>query len=69
MNFTSRFSEALSLAATLHADQQRKVSDVPYLAHLLAVAAPEPQRCQQPRTHGAAWWDACQLCAAQMSLF
>jgi len=39
MNFTSRFSEALSLAATLHADQQRKVSDVPYLAHLLAVAA------------------------------
>ena len=31
--------EALSYAATLHADQQRKASGEPYLSHLLAVAA------------------------------
>ena len=34
-----RFSEALVYAAELHQDQRRKVSGVPYVAHLLSVAA------------------------------
>jgi (p)ppGpp synthase/HD superfamily hydrolase len=36
---THRFDDALSLAARLHRDQRRKVSDIPYISHLLAVAA------------------------------
>ena len=36
---THRFAKALSLAATLHADQVRKISGVPYIAHLLSVSA------------------------------
>ena len=39
MSLTHRFSEALIYAATLHAQQRRKLSGEPYLAHLLAVAA------------------------------
>jgi len=39
MILSSRFREALTFAATLHADQRRKVSGVPYVAHLLGVAA------------------------------
>ena len=39
MGLSSRFSEALTYAAALHAEQRRKVSGEPYLAHLLAVAA------------------------------
>jgi (p)ppGpp synthase/HD superfamily hydrolase len=39
MFVSSRFSEALSYVAALHAEQRRKVSGEPYLAHLLAVAA------------------------------
>ena len=39
MALSSRFSEALSYVAALHAEQRRKVSGEPYLAHLLAVAA------------------------------
>jgi len=39
MVVSSRFSEALSYVAALHAEQRRKVSGEPYLAHLLAVAA------------------------------
>lgn len=35
----TRFDEALVLASTLHRDQSRKASGVPYVAHLLAVAA------------------------------
>ena len=34
-----RFSEALMLAAALHREQTRKGSDIPYVAHLLAVCA------------------------------
>jgi (p)ppGpp synthase/HD superfamily hydrolase len=34
-----RFAEALGFAAELHAEQLRKGSRVPYVAHLLAVAA------------------------------
>lgn len=34
-----RFSDALCLANSLHAAQQRKVSGVPYVSHLLAVAS------------------------------
>ena len=34
-----RFSEALSYATALHAQQRRKVSGEPYVAHLLGVAA------------------------------
>lgn len=36
---SERFSEALAFAARLHADQFRKGSGVPYVSHLLAVAA------------------------------
>jgi (p)ppGpp synthase/HD superfamily hydrolase len=36
---SARVRNALSYAATLHAKQQRKISGVPYVAHLLAVAA------------------------------
>jgi (p)ppGpp synthase/HD superfamily hydrolase len=36
---TARFREALWFAAFLHADQVRKGTDIPYVAHLLAVAA------------------------------
>ena len=39
MKLTSRFSDALAFAADLHGGQKRKVSGVPYLAHLLGVAA------------------------------
>ena len=34
-----RFDRALAFASDLHRDQRRKGSDVPYVAHLLAVAA------------------------------
>ena len=34
-----RFDRALVLASTLHREQSRKASDVPYVAHLLGVAA------------------------------
>jgi (p)ppGpp synthase/HD superfamily hydrolase len=36
---TARFREALWFAAFLYADQIRKGTDIPYVAHLLAVAA------------------------------
>lgn len=36
---TSRFEQALVFAAQLHKDQRRKGSGVPYVSHLLAVAA------------------------------
>lgn len=36
---TERFSEALVLAEGLHRRQTRKGNDIPYVAHLLAVAA------------------------------
>ncbi len=36
---TARFRDALGLAAVLHADQVRKGSGIPYVAHLLTVAA------------------------------
>ncbi|NPU84910.1 MAG: HD domain-containing protein [Syntrophaceae bacterium] len=36
---TARFRDALGFAAVLHADQVRKGSDIPYVAHLLAVAS------------------------------
>ncbi len=39
MQLTSRFREALDFAATLHAEQRRKASGEPYIAHLLAVTA------------------------------
>lgn len=38
MSLSERFHEALVYAARLHADQQRKVSGVPYVSHLLRVA-------------------------------
>jgi len=34
-----RFRDALAYAAEVHADQRRKGNDVPYVAHLLAVAS------------------------------
>jgi (p)ppGpp synthase/HD superfamily hydrolase len=36
---TSRFRDALSFAASLHEEQVRKGTDIPYVAHLLAVTA------------------------------
>ena len=36
---TSRFEDALVFAAQLHREQRRKGSNVPYVSHLLAVAA------------------------------
>lgn len=36
---SARFREALIFAAQLHAEQARKGTDIPYIAHLLAVAA------------------------------
>jgi (p)ppGpp synthase/HD superfamily hydrolase len=35
---TARFEEALLYATRLHAEQTRKGSDIPYVAHLMAVA-------------------------------
>ncbi|MHC4178510.1 MAG: HD domain-containing protein, partial [Planctomycetota bacterium] len=39
MKLSDRFSQALVYAAALHADQRRKISGEPYLAHLLGVAS------------------------------
>lgn len=39
MAWGEKFEEALVFAAQLHRDQKRKVSGVPYITHLLAVAA------------------------------
>lgn len=39
MNLTDRFADALGFAERLHRDQKRKGNDIPYVAHLLAVAA------------------------------
>ncbi|MGH2543607.1 MAG: HD domain-containing protein [Ardenticatenaceae bacterium] len=36
---TARFEEALAFAHRLHAGQQRKGEDIPYIAHLLAVTS------------------------------
>jgi (p)ppGpp synthase/HD superfamily hydrolase len=38
MTLTPRFSDALVFACQLHAEQRRKLSDSPYIAHLLRVA-------------------------------
>jgi len=35
----TRFEEALLFAARLHVRQKRKGTDIPYLAHLMAVAS------------------------------
>jgi GTP pyrophosphokinase len=39
MMLSSRFNDAFFYAAALHAEQRRKLSGEPYLAHLLSVAA------------------------------
>ena len=39
MKLTTRFNEALVYAAQLHAEQTRKGTSIPYIAHLLAVAS------------------------------
>ena len=39
MKLSHRFEEALILATQLHADQVRKGGGVPYISHLLSVAA------------------------------
>ena len=39
MKLSRRFEEALVFAARTHAGQKRKGTEIPYLAHLLAVAA------------------------------
>lgn len=39
MPLSERFDEALVFAARLHAEQKRKGTNIPYIAHLLSVAA------------------------------
>jgi (p)ppGpp synthase/HD superfamily hydrolase len=39
MTLSARFREGLVFAAELHADQRRKGTEVPYVAHLLGVAS------------------------------
>ena len=39
MAYTSRFDDALVYASDLHREQTRKGSDIPYVTHLLGVAA------------------------------
>ncbi|MBD2435559.1 HD domain-containing protein [Nostoc sp. FACHB-110] len=39
LQLTAKFEEALVYATRLHANQTRKISGVPYIAHLLSVAA------------------------------
>ena len=39
MHLGPRFADALQLAHELHAGQTRKASDIPYVSHVLAVAA------------------------------
>jgi len=39
MSLSERFNQALLYAAELHRDQVRKGSGVPYIAHLMSVAA------------------------------
>lgn len=39
MKLSTRFQEALAVAAQLHGDQIRKGTDIPYISHLLAVAS------------------------------
>jgi (p)ppGpp synthase/HD superfamily hydrolase len=39
MGYSTRVTKAFELAATLHRDQERKGEGVPYLTHLMAVAA------------------------------
>lgn len=52
--------------AGVRADADRDLA-----AHLEAVAAPAVERCQlsDPRLHGVTWWESCQVCANQPSLF
>lgn len=39
LQLTAKFEEALVYATRLHANQTRKISGIPYIAHLLSVAA------------------------------
>lgn len=39
MQLGSKFSEALLYTADMHAEQKRKSTDIPYIAHLLGVAS------------------------------
>jgi len=39
MSLSPRFDQALQLAHALHRDQRRKGTAIPYVAHLLSVAA------------------------------
>jgi (p)ppGpp synthase/HD superfamily hydrolase len=39
MILSSRFDDALGWAASLHREQHRKGTDIPYVAHLLGVAS------------------------------
>ena len=39
VKFTPRFRKALVFTARLHSDQKRKGTDIPYIAHLMAVAS------------------------------
>jgi len=52
---TDRFSQALVFAEKLHREQTRKGNDIPYVAHLLAVAAMAPEYGGDEDTPIATW--------------
>jgi (p)ppGpp synthase/HD superfamily hydrolase len=54
MTPTTRFEDALVFAARLHREQRRKSTDVPYIAHLLAVTALVLEYCDDEDTAIAA---------------
>lgn len=39
MNLTPRFEQALKYASIVHAGHKRKETEIPYISHLLSVAA------------------------------
>jgi uncharacterized protein YyaL (SSP411 family) len=44
MTLSSRFEDALTYACTIHAGQNRKGTPIPYISHLLSVAAVDRPR-------------------------
>ncbi len=48
--YDDRLGEAVALAARLHSSQSRKGADIPYLSHLLAVAAFVVEDCRDEDT-------------------
>src|SRR3982751_1084883 len=51
---TDRFRDALSFASVVHAEQPRKGTSIPYVSHLMAVAAVVLEHCDDEDTAIAA---------------